>query len=419
MSVYDIDGNALVVADTVEPQDTDIPRVFFNGVLPTTKADGYLPLTIEYYSRTASFIEYCSLKVQGDSSANYPKHNFNIKLFKDSDRLTKSKHNFRGWGKTSKYTLKANWIDHTHARNVVNARLYGQMCRSRADYNSYPVEFRESPNCACIDGFPVKVYSNGVYQGLYTWNIAKDDFMSNMDDESGTHSMLIADSTTANGVLFKSNSLIDGTDWTDELNDTVPDWVHTSWANAQNFVMNTNDATFKANIGTYFYLSSLVDRYIFSLVFEYIGGFAKSQAYYTYDGTKWLSSMYDLDTTWALDWDGSGFLSTSLVCPDGYEAYKNGKTNTLIDRIISLYPSEIVARYNELRADVLSIGNIMAQFEYFMVTMEPLYAEDYAETTAGGAYTNIPSKATNNIQKLREIITERLAYSDTLISSMV
>lgn len=403
----------------IEPSDIDIPIVFFSGRLPTSKAEGELPQTIEYVSRTLHFKEYCTLKVQGDSSASYPKKNFNMKLFSDSERTVKSKRNFRGWGRTNKFCLKANWIDHTHARNVVNAKLYGQMCKSRSDYGSYPASFRESPNCACIDGFPIKVYSNGIYQGLYTWNIAKDKFMSNMDDSEGsTCSMLVGDSTVANGVLFQSTSLIDGTDWTDELNDDVPAWVHTSWQNAQNFVMNSSNADFKANVENYFYLSSLIDRYIFSLVFEYVGGFAKSQAYYTYDGVKWLSSMYDLDTTWALHWNGTSFLSTSYACPEDYEAYNLGKSNALIDRIMLLYKPEIKARYADLRADVLSTGNIIATFEHFMDTMQPLYAEDYASTTANGAFTQIPLATTNNIQKLRQMIVERLAYSDNLINSL-
>ena len=217
----------LVGISIVEPADNDVPRVFFNGTLPTTKDQGKVKLKVEYHSRTKSIIEWCTLKVQGDSSASYPKKNFNIQMYKDEALTDKDKHNFRGWGRTSKFCLKANWIDHLHARNVVNAKLYGQICRSRADWLDYPQAFRESPNCACIDGFPVMVYANGVYQGLYTWNIAKDDFMSNMDDESTTDCMLIADSALPS-VVFHGTSAIDGTDWTDELHDEVPQWVRDS-----------------------------------------------------------------------------------------------------------------------------------------------------------------------------------------------
>jgi len=57
-------------------------------------------------------------------------------------------------------------------------------------------------------------------------------------------------------------------------------------------------------------------------------------------------------------------------------------------------------------------------FENFITPMAPYLDDDYAITTAGGAYTNIPLKDTNNLQKLKEIIAGRLAYSDSYISNL-
>lgn len=409
----------LVGISIVEPADDDVPRVFFTGTLPTTKEQKKLKLKFEYYSKTKTISEWCTLKVQGDSSVQFPKKNFNIVTYHDENCEDKDKHNFKGWGKSSKFTLKANWMDHLHARNVVNARLYGQMCKTRTDYDLYPEAFRNSPNCACIDGFPVKVYANGVYQGLYTWNIAKDDFMANMDATSETDCMLIGDSASAPGILFTGASLIDETDWTDELHDEVPQWVHDSWGAAQQFVINSNDANFVNNFEQFFYLTSIIDRYIFCQVFEYTGGFNKSQAYFTYDGTKWLSSMYDLDTSWALLWDGSGYREFDLKMPDDCDAYKiDNYRNAFLDRVMRLFKTEIKTRYSELRNSVLTEGNIIWNFEHFLSPINSMLAEDYASTTANGAFVNIPSKDTNTIQLLRQIITTRLNVSDTYVSAL-
>ena len=41
-----------------------------------------------------------------------------------------------GWGAQQKYCLKANWIDHSHARNVVSAKLWGMIVKSRTNANS-------------------------------------------------------------------------------------------------------------------------------------------------------------------------------------------------------------------------------------------------------------------------------------------
>lgn len=394
----------------VEPAENDIPKVFFTGTAPTTKAEDELPLVMEYHSKTLSFKDYVTLKVQGDSSAKYPKKNFNLKMFSDADRTEKDKRVFRDWSKTHKYCLKANWIDHTHARNVVNGRLWGQVVRSRSDYAEYPAEYRESANCGAVNGFPVKVYINGIYQGIYTWNIRKDESMFNMDDSTGTQAALIADANN-NITLWRESPKIDGTDWTDELNDTVPGVVRTGFENLYSFVMNSTDEEFKTNIGQYFYLSSLIDYYIFVHSIFMMGGFGKSQTMFTYDGAKYLANIYDMDTTWALQWDGSGYY---VVNGDVGNYGTDDTSNLLYARLSTLFADEIALRYAELRDSVLSEANIINEFERFMdVISSDLYAEDYASTTAGGAFSDIPSKDTNTLQKLREIIVERLAYCDS------
>lgn len=401
----------------VEPADDDVPKVFFIGTAPTTKAEDELPLTMEYISKTKRIFSYVTLKVQGDSSAGYPKKNFNLKMFSDEARSEKLKMQFRNWqAKTHKYCLKANWIDHTHARNVVGGRLWNQIVKTRADYDSYPTEYRESSNSGAVDGFPIKVYLNGVYQGLYTWNIRKDDSMFNMDDSTGTHAALIADANNS-VTVWRSLPAIDGSDWTDELNDTVPDAVKTGFRAVYSFVMNSTDDEFRANIGQYFYLSSLIDYYIYIYCILMIGGLAKSQTVFTYDAQKFLANIYDMDTTWALHWAGSSFYDVETPCPSGYTAETEvGASNLLYERLVALFPDEIKARYAELRNSVLSDANIINEFERFMdVVGTDLYAEDFASTTADGKFTEIPSMTTNTLQKLREIIVSRMAYCDEWI----
>lgn len=414
--VQQINGpNSSENVNAVEPADDDIPKVFFTGTAPTTKDQDELPLTMEYISKTKRIFSYVTLKVQGDTSAGYPKKNFNLKMFSDEARAEKLKMQFRNWkAKTHKYCLKANWIDHTHARNVVGGRLWNQIVKTRADYESYPAEYRESSNSGAVDGFPVKVYLNGVYQGLYTWNIRKDESMFNMDDGTGVHAALIADA--GNPVTWwHSLPSIDGSDWTDELNDTVPGAVKTGFRAAYTFVMNSTDDEFKENIEQYFYLSSLIDYYIYIYSILMIGGLSKSQTMFTYDAVKYLANIYDMDTTWTLHWNGGSFYDTLTPCPDGYMS-EGDYSNLLYERVVALYPERIRERYAELRETVLSDANIINEFERFMdVIPNDLYTEDFASTTAAGAFVNIPSKSTNTLQKLREVIVERMAYCDKQI----
>mgnify|MGYP003504583333 FL=1 len=102
-----------------EPHEDDIPKVFINGTIPTTKDDVNAELT--YISKTFTFHAYITIKCQGTSSMKYPKKNFTIKLFEDAERSQKKKIGFKHWGEQNKFCLKANWIDLSHCRNVISA----------------------------------------------------------------------------------------------------------------------------------------------------------------------------------------------------------------------------------------------------------------------------------------------------------
>ena len=227
-------GNIGTVSNAIEPQLMDMPRIYFSeGTLPTSKTATVMKF--DYYSKTTEYHGYVDIKCQGTSSMSYPKKNFTIKSYKDKDKTKKLKIDFKGWGEQTKFCLKANWIDITHARNVVSARLWGDVVKTRSDYaTALPELLRTSPNQGAIDGFPVLVYANGVYQGRYTLNIPKDGWMSNMDDALDTHCILCGENYGSG--CFRAAPVIDGTDWSDELHDVVPATIKTSWTNVINFV---------------------------------------------------------------------------------------------------------------------------------------------------------------------------------------
>lgn len=202
---YDKNGNRMEVVDAAaragmakNKQEIDVlseamgelseemagkPRVYIDGVIPTTKDDVLAELTYEH--GTERWHAYVEIKCQGSSSMSYPKKNFTVKLYEDEARTIKMNRKMFGWPVTSnKFVLKANYIDHTHARNIVNARLWGEVVASRPDYDTLPEELRNSPNNGAIDGYPIIVYTNGTYKGLYTWNIGKDPWMVGMDEDN-------------------------------------------------------------------------------------------------------------------------------------------------------------------------------------------------------------------------------------------
>jgi hypothetical protein len=399
-----------VGAKVVEPLADDIPKVFIEGAVPTDKVNKTeVRAELRYISKSDTFHAHIDIKLQGSSSLYYSKLNYTVKMYEDENRERKLKKSFKDWGHSSnKYVLKANFIDHSHARNIVCARLWDEVVSSRSDYNSMPNELRNSPRNGAVDGFPIKLYYNGTYQGVYTWNIGKDDWMWGMDEDNASH-VLLCGETNDNGTFTEKAASFralwsgtDGDNWSIEVGENS-DSVKNSLNALISCVMNTTDDEFKAQIGTYLDIPATLDYFLFSYVTCGIDSLAKNMLLGTYDLVKWIPGQYDMDSTFGIHVDGKSFVSAERKCPEQYQE----QFSLLWQRIKELYVDELKSRYDELRASVLSFSNIVTHFERFMDNIgSDLYAEDLT------IYTDIPSGEKNDITQVRNFVRDRLAYVD-------
>lgn len=411
------------IGSNIEPQDDDLPNVYITGTLPTAKSDGDLPITIHYISKTLDFKNYGTLKVQGASSAGYPKKNFTLKLYKDEQHISKDKKQFKQWGKLNKFVLKAHWMDCSHVRNVGTAKIWGKIAKSRSDYDTLPDEFKNSPNAGATDGFTVRVFANGIYQGLYEWIVPKDKLFG-QDSDNPNHSIL--NSELNNNVTCAFNTTtpnVTTSAWSEELQDTLSPNIATSFSNLIKFVAGSTDTDFVANAENYFDVQSVIDYDIFARIFCIVDNLCRNQIFFTYDGTKWYEGVWDLDAVLGLPPTTRGFYAYNTEFQNGYIAYADYKvTNMLYKRVETLFMDRFKTRYKELRADILSIEGILHVYEKLtnvIKTYDGLLEEDYASTTGEGKFTGIPYQKENNIQQIRTFLSKRLTYMDGVINSMV
>ena len=120
-----------------------MPVVYVEGSLSTAAVGATVSLT--YQSYEANFTTTAVMKVQGFTAALFPKKNYNVRFYTDETLTTRQKFDlgWGGWGEQSKYTIKANYIDRSHARNIVACRLFGDMVMSRKDTLA---ELQSAPN---------------------------------------------------------------------------------------------------------------------------------------------------------------------------------------------------------------------------------------------------------------------------------
>ncbi len=308
-------------------------------------------IDVEYRSKEQVANRTAKIKIQGSSSTAWRKKNYTITFYEDNTYEDKLGIDV-GWGTQSKYCLKANWIDKTHSRNVVTAKLAGEI------QSKYGL-FTSAPNAGAVDGFPVEVYINGEFHGLYTMNIPKDEWQFDMDKKNPNH-IVIGGDNWADSVLFKEIPT-DFSGWEVEVG-PEDDATLQKVQRLVDFVLNSSDEDFKAKFGEYLNLDSTLNYYIMMNYAWMPDNTGKNMLLATYDGNVWYPSLYDLDTTWGVHWTG------------GYEynyssGVVNGSNSVLWKRFEEHFKPQIAARYFELRSNVLDPEYVMNKFYEFYDTI--------------------------------------------------
>ncbi len=393
--------------------DVGMPVVNIGGSLPTSK--GYVEnVAFTYDSEELSFDCVAEIKVQGASSAGYPKKNFNIKLFNESG----TKHKVElvdGWGKENKYCMKANYIDYSQSRNVVSAKIFGEIVKSRND------ELVNTPNGGAIDGYPILVYNNGVYQGVYTMNIPKDKWMLDMHDSEEKNQAIFMTETWNKAVSFRevstSGFVLEYASNEDSLIDNSTQWAYDSMLALIEFVYNNDGEDFKNGIHQYADIDKCIDSMIYTFFICADDNTSKNILWVTYDGKVWFSSMYDMDGTWGMRWNGNIEFDenthpiSALVDGKGLAPERNhDNMNLLWERIYVNYFDRVCQRYLELRQEILTLENITNHFEAFFDAIPGAVREAEKQK-----WTGVPSQWVDHLEQILTFAEKRLEVMDKIL----
>ena len=421
MKLYDRNGNLLLDSDSIKVEEQkpifgtkrrsqwnnkELPVLYVNGDMSEMSKEVKSKLTYRFVSSTEQFTGFCTMKWQGNSSISWAKHNFTIQFFTDSAYKIKDGLDM-GWGKHDKYVLKSNLNDATMARNVVSARLWGDIVRTRKN----PV-FVDTPNFGAINGFPIILYLNEEYWGLYDFNIPKDTWMFGVDASNDDHCVVCGEynndgrETTNTAVLAcefrNATESAVKTGWGIEIPDEYTAVGSSALVSAIYFVMNATDEQFVAGIDEYIDLESAIDYYIYAYFMLGSDSLARNMILATLDGKRWHCSMYDMDNTWGNSVDNTKN-SPTTKCPEEYQ-----ETNSLLwQRIVALFPDKMYKRYLELRSTVLHTEYCKAVFEKFCGQIPD---EEYDRDKVKW---NRPKAGNEIVPDIVSFIEARASYCDT------
>lgn len=328
-------------------EESKIPKLHFEGDISGMKEKtDTRDISFVYENGKDTVSGFAEIKPQGTSSLAYDKKNFTIKFYEDAEHADKLKLDV-GWGEQYKYCLKANWVDRTHSRNVVTAKLASQV------WQKYGL-LTQAPKNGLVDGFPIEIYNNGEFYGIYTFNIPKDAWQFNMDEDNPDH-IVVGGETYNPTNLFQE--LPDFGSWEVEVGE-ANDATLEKLTRMFDFVINSTDEEFRANFEDYLDLDAALNYYIMVDYCHLADNHGQNMLMATYDGMKWYLSLYDLDTSWGVRWNGGGLHRYD-------EELLDMSRNQLFARMEQCFGQELSDRYFELRETILNKDHVMKEFETF------------------------------------------------------
>ena len=346
--------------------DDLLPELRLTGSLDGIGKKVKVPLKAKFSGMGEDFECYAIMTLQGHSTYGHPKRNYTVRFYEDDQSVVKHKLQFNTWNREHKYILKANYIDVSQCRNLIGARIWSSMAACR---NGLPARIAALPTYGAVDGFPVDVYLNGEYFGLYMMNLHKDDDLYQMK-EGERAALVICNQQTTDEALFRDKAafLPDySSDWEIEFCGTADEtWAQDSFNQLIDFVMNSPDDRFSSQLSDYLDVDAAVDYllFIYALGLQHSG--AKDLVMLNY-GDVWIPSAYDMDEAFGLNANDAAYLAPDEFIPvqtDG--VWSSGTGSLLWDRLLNAYFEEICSRYAFLRRDVLSQEKVIAMVEEFV-----------------------------------------------------
>lgn len=420
-------GDAIRNATTFKPEKYGMPVLYLWGSNILSLKDKSKTLKNEV---TYSFPAYGvsgtveKFKVQGASSVGNPKKNYTLNLDKDFEA-------FRNYGKNHKYVIKANYAEPSQALNVVGARLWGRLRDTHksadtgilntngdllVDNSGNRIVAETDPQLSiggtygAVDGFPIAVYINDQYWGLYTFNIPKDDWMAKMPKKSKNKYAIIDTTWKPQGAFMKETNLDDQMElqfcstkdskWAmDSVNELIRA-VLAHYDTADNF----NQA-----VSPLLDIDSAIDYYIFSVLVDNDDGIFRNYLLQTFDGKKWYFAAYDLDSTFGRTPDFRDHMPAKSDTDDWRDhgvTFENvTNANRLMYQLWKFYKDEILKRTKALVDGPMSDSAVDTAFVDFARHI-PVKAFD-AELDVW-PYT--PNTSVDNVNRIGRWYMQRMAW---------
>lgn len=386
----------------------NIPTLSLYGSMDEIGKKADVRLMFSYREGDDFFDGYASLKYQGHSSLKYEKKNYTIKFYDDAEFENKKKITFKTWNTEYKYVLKANYVDASNIRNLVCADIWSEMVETRGGVNE---RLTKTSHNGAVDGFPIAVYLNDEFHGLYDLMLHKDDNLFAMSDGK-KDGILISNAGDFDEAFFQKQ-----VDWTAEetweteyCGTEDKKWLQNKFNSFSEFILTADDKKFKKELKKYADIPSVIDYIIAVYTLGLNDKDFKDILFVTYDNSPWIASLFDMETAFGLSEDGTQISNAGEklpACVDG--EWKYNTENILFKKMLDCFCDEICKRYLELRKSALSEENLINTVE----RRRKQIPEEWLKIDFD-LYRLRPGKDIADVEQIKDYVTERLVLTDKI-----
>ena len=415
-------------------KNTTMPKMYLTGDTTNMTPEQTVPMKIEYVSSNEdkygqSFftgIQNNLVRIQGTSSLQYVLKNYTIYL-KDEYGADMYYNPYGVGSKPSNvFCLKADYMESSHANNTGMARFINDCV-----YDTKLPMQSEDNNCrSTINGFPIELYINNEYIGVYNFNYDRYSNQAFGYDYTKYPNILVyevnSNSNTSAGAFFKYGEDTVSSANITELNYYKRDFnliygnrtadadTYAEIKNLVEWASTAEQDLFRETISEHFNKEYLFRYYLVCLMIGAVDSLGKNMKLLTIDGRVFYPVFYDLDTCLGIDNSGYLTIETDVEIETGSYNTNNSKLWT---KVWNFFNAEIKEEWAKMRQGSFTLDNLMKYLydDQISVISQKQYNDD-----AQVKYLNFGSLYTycchgSKEHQIKRWLRERIAYVDSMM----
>lgn len=318
------------------------------------------------------------------------------------------------------------YVESSHANNTGIAKFINDCVYD----TKTPMQLADSDCRTTINGFPIEVYVNGEYLGVYNFNHDRYSYKSYGYDYNKYPNMLVyeinSNSNTSAGAFYRYGDNAESSANVSELeyykrdfnliygNRTTDSDSYSEIKTLVEWVSVAEQDLFREMISEHFNKEYLFRYLLTVLMIGAVDSLGKNMKIMTIDGQVWYPTFYDLDTVLGID--NSGYLTIEPDVEIESGSYNTSNSN-LWSKVWNYFNTELKEEWAKMRQGSFTLDNLMNYIYGEQISKIPakMYNDDaqVKYLDFGSLYTYCCHGSKEH--QIRRWLRERIAYVDSML----